>query len=123
MIVGPRSSTAATSAMCSASFDARLVLMLVQDVPEFPNWDQDKTAVHNCYDRQDPAEVGGELSEAAERLAVDLDRAPGSSPGRTGRRSDGARFTVDTLACYLIHDPIHHLEDVGASLQDPRPTS
>ncbi len=104
-------------------FDARLALMVIQDDPEFPNWDQDKTAVDNCYDLQDPAEVGAELSEAAERLAVDLGRALRSSPGRTGRRGDGARFTVDTLACYLIHDPIHHLQDVGASLQDPGPMS
>jgi hypothetical protein len=31
---------------------------------------------------------------------------------RTGRRSDGARFTVETFARYFIHDPVHHLYDV-----------
>jgi hypothetical protein len=32
---------------------------------------------------------------------------------RTGARSDGARFSVDSFARYLIHDPVHHLHDVG----------
>ena len=31
---------------------------------------------------------------------------------RTGARSDGARFTVETFARYFVHDPVHHLYDV-----------
>ena len=31
---------------------------------------------------------------------------------RPGGRSDGARFTVGTLARYLLHDPVHHVWDV-----------
>lgn len=31
---------------------------------------------------------------------------------RTGHRSDGSSFTVDSFARYLLHDPIHHLDDV-----------
>jgi hypothetical protein len=99
-------------------FQARLALMLIQADPQFPNWDQDKTAVDDGYDRQDPAEVAIQLRDAAERLAVDLEQVPPRSRDRTGRRGDGARFTVDSLARYLIHDPIHHLHDVGAPLPD-----
>ena len=32
---------------------------------------------------------------------------------RPGRRSDGAEFTIDSLARYLLHDVVHHLHDVG----------
>lgn len=32
---------------------------------------------------------------------------------RTGRRSDGASFSVLTFARYEIHDPLHHLWDVS----------
>jgi hypothetical protein len=32
----------------------------------------------------------------------------------------GARFTVDTLARYLIHDPVHHLYDVGVPIDPAR---
>jgi hypothetical protein len=39
---------------------------------------------------------------------------------RTGRRSDGARFTVETFARYFIHDPVHHLYDVTG--QRPAPS-
>jgi len=34
---------------------------------------------------------------------------------RKGLRSDGATFTVDSFLRYLLHDPIHHLWDVGDS--------
>ena len=31
---------------------------------------------------------------------------------RTGVRSDGAVFTIDTFTRYFVHDPMHHLDDV-----------
>ncbi len=31
---------------------------------------------------------------------------------RPGRRSNGSEFTIDTLACYHLHDVEHHLHDV-----------
>jgi hypothetical protein len=31
-----------------------------------------------------------------------------------GTRSDGARFSVETLGRYLLHDIVHHLTDIGA---------
>jgi hypothetical protein len=94
-------------------FDRRLVLMLEQDDPEFPNWDQDATAAAERYQDQDPGVVAGQLAEAADRLAG---RFAGLTPAqweRTGSRSDGAHFSVDSFARYLIHDPVHHLHDVG----------
>ncbi|GJF30149.1 methyltransferase type 12 [Kitasatospora sp. NE20-6] len=93
-------------------FDLRLALMLTQDDPTFPNWDQDETAVAERYGEQDPAVVGPELAAAAEQLAAAFDQVSGSRWSRTGLRSDGARFTVETFARYLIHDPVHHLYDV-----------
>jgi hypothetical protein len=32
---------------------------------------------------------------------------------RTGNRSDGKRFTVESFARYMMHDPVHHLWDVS----------
>jgi hypothetical protein len=31
---------------------------------------------------------------------------------RTGSRSDGAHFTVESFARYFIHDPVHQLYDI-----------
>jgi hypothetical protein len=34
---------------------------------------------------------------------------------RPGRRSDGARFTVESIGRYYLHDIEHHLWDVTGS--------
>ncbi|KQU57381.1 methyltransferase type 12 [Rhodococcus sp. Leaf278] len=93
-------------------FRTRLELVLTEDDPEFANWDQDATAVSENYNDQDPASVAAELSEAARVLADDFAAVPPGQRHRTGRRSDGSNFSVETLAAYYIHDPIHHLWDV-----------
>lgn len=93
-------------------YDQRLELMLSQDDPLFPNWDQDATAVADRYAAQDPAEVAAALSGAGQAIASRFAGVTGDQWQRTGRRSDGASFTVETFARYLIHDPVHHLYDV-----------
>jgi DinB superfamily len=93
-------------------YDYRLRLMLDEDDPTFPNWDQDVTAVEARYNEQDPARVADELDAAAHTLAESFDTVHGEQWQRTGTRSDGAHFTIDTFARYLIHDPVHHLYDV-----------
>lgn len=94
-------------------YDQRLALMLTEDGPHFANWDQDATAVDDRYNDQGPAEVGRALASAAGPLADRFDGVAGDAWQRTGHRSDGATFTVDTFARYFIHDPVHHLVDVG----------
>ena len=94
-------------------FDERLGLMLEHDDPLFANWDQDVTAVEERYAEQDPGTVGRELREAALVLADRFDSVAGEQWQRTGRRSDGASFTVESFSRYLIHDPVHHQRDVA----------
>jgi len=93
-------------------FDRRLGLMLTQEAPLFPNWDQDATAIAERYGEQDPGTVAGELEDAAHVIAGHLDGVIADQWARTGHRSDGARFTVESLARYLLHDAVHHLYDV-----------
>src|ERR687892_85699 len=38
-------------------YDERLGMMLDQDDPQFPNWDQDATAIDERYSEQDPGKV------------------------------------------------------------------
>jgi hypothetical protein len=92
---------------------ARLEMMLAQDDPLYPNWDQDETAVAQRYHESDPSIVAEELQVAATALADRFDQVHGDEWERTGTRSDGARFSVATFAKYFIHDPIHHLRDAG----------
>lgn len=91
----------------------RLDLMLTQDDPTFPNWDQDATAEADGYRAQNAARVGVELLAAAALVADRFDAVGGEQWSRTGLRSDGARFTVESFGRYVVHDPVHHLYDVG----------
>lgn len=94
------------------TFRYRLGLLLDQDDPTFPNWDQDATAVADDYAAQDPHRVADELEDAGEALAARFATVSAAAWQRPGRRSDGARFTVATMSRYLIHDPVHHVWDV-----------
>ncbi len=93
-------------------YDERLALMLTVDEPHYANWDQDATAVAERYAEQDPATVAADLHAAAEAVAARFEGVSGDRWQRTGVRSDGARFTVESFARYFVHDPIHHLYDV-----------
>ncbi|WIB64297.1 DinB family protein [Curtobacterium sp. MCBD17_040] len=90
----------------------RLELMLAEDAPRFPNWDQDATAVEDRYGEQDSAVVAEELLAAADRTAAAFAAVRDDQVDRPGLRSDGSAFTVESLARYYLHDPVHHLADV-----------
>lgn len=90
----------------------RLNRMLAEDGARFENWDQDAAAVEGRYDRQDPATVADELLAAADALAGVVAEITPDRYARTGMRSDGAVFTIESFGRYIVHDPIHHLADV-----------
>lgn len=94
-------------------YDERLALMLEFDDPLYENWDQDATAIAERYDQQDPAVVGPELHDAAQAVADRFEALTAEQWQRTGRRSDGAAFTVVSFSRYFVHDVLHHLHDVG----------
>ncbi len=96
-------------------FDRRLAAMVEQDGARFENWDQDRAAVEGRYDQQDPRDVAGQLAEAGRELARRFQQVRGELWDHRGFRSNGSEFTVRTFAVYLVHDPLHHLFDVGWS--------
>ena len=65
-------------------YDQRLELMLSQNDPLFPNWDQDETAVADRYGEQDPAEVAAALRQAAFAIAGRFESVTGEQWQRTG---------------------------------------
>jgi hypothetical protein len=90
----------------------RVRLMLDTDDPEYPNWDQDVTAVEERYNEQAPGVVAVELMDAAAALAAAFNAVDAAGWQRVGRRSDGASFTVSSISRYLLHDLEHHRWDV-----------
>jgi hypothetical protein len=93
-------------------FRERLELMLTEDHPAFANWDQDATALAERYWEQDPAVVATEVTETGEALADAYSRVGDDQWNRTGVRSNGSTFTVESLGRYLLHDLFHHVWDV-----------
>ena len=93
-------------------FEWRLELIRSQVDPSFENWDQDATAIADAYGSQDPAVVSRELSAAAVSAAAAFDEVGEGDWARTGRRSNGSVFTIETLGQYFLHDLTHHLHDV-----------
>ncbi len=93
-------------------FDARVQLMLTEDEPRFPNWDQDATALADDYGSQNPAVVARELFDAAGAVADTYRQVPDHAWSRRGLRSNGSEFTVATIAVYHLHDIVHHAWDV-----------
>ena len=91
----------------------RIGLMLDEDEPTFPNWDQDATAIDDAYADQDPDALREQLLDRAEDLALLLEGVPADAWSRRGTRSDGAVFTAGTFAQYVLHDPVHHEWDVA----------
>ena len=95
-------------------FAQRLRAMLDEDEPTFANWDQDATAIESDYGSQDADTVAAELVEAARAVAAVYATVTDATKDRSGVRSNGDRFTVETLGSYHLHDVVHHLHDVGA---------
>jgi hypothetical protein len=93
-------------------FDSRVNLMRSQVDPAFEDWDQDVAATAGAYSAQEPLAVGVELCAAAEAAAASFEAVGPGDWQRTGRRSNGSRFTIETLGQYFLHDVIHHLHDV-----------
>jgi hypothetical protein len=94
-------------------FNHRVQLMLAEDEPRFPNWDQDETAIADDYAAQDPATVATELLDAAGIVADTYTNVPTDAWSRRGLRSNGSEFTIATIAIYHLHDIAHHAYDVS----------
>jgi DinB family protein len=93
-------------------FNHRVRLMLTEDEPRFPNWDQNETAVADDYASQNPGTVATELFDAANVVADTYANVPADAWTRRGLRSNGSEFTVASIAIYHLHDVVHHAHDV-----------
>jgi hypothetical protein len=93
-------------------YAGRVGRMLGEDDPHYESWDQDATATKDRYREQDPRTVADELAAAGDELGRIFAGVRDDGWQRTGRRSDGASFTVDSIGRYYLHDIEHHLWDV-----------
>jgi len=95
-------------------FGERARLIMAEQDPRFANWNQDETAITERYCAADPGEVSEQIGAAAFNAAAAFTGLSDKDWSRTGRRSNGSVFTMQTLGMYYLHDVEHHLHDVGA---------
>ena len=92
-------------------YDERLAMMLAEDGPEYPNWDQDETAIEQRYSEQDPADVSPSCRRGAEQIAGSFEAvsatsgtAPADAATARSSRSTRSRATTSTTSCTTSHD-------------------
>jgi hypothetical protein len=90
----------------------RITRMLKKTAPTFADWNQDEAAVKGDYRSADVDKVSYDLALNAGNVADLLDKVRGDQWQRSGKRSDGAGFTIGSFAVYMLHDVSHHLWDV-----------
>jgi hypothetical protein len=98
----------------------RILLMLEEDDPVFPQFNPDEDA-WNGYNRLDPGELADAIEAQARRLAGILDGLQPDDWSRTMTRDGGHdgvyQFTVAGLASYAVHESHHHLLDANGTLK------
>jgi DinB family protein len=97
----------------------RIVLMLEEDDPVFPQFNPDEAA-WNGYNALDREELADDLEEQARRLAGILRELQPDDWNRTMTRDGGNdgvyQFTVAGLANYAVHESHHHLLDATGTI-------
>ncbi|HET7304042.1 MAG TPA: DinB family protein [Segeticoccus sp.] len=78
----------------------------------FADWDQDEAERARQYWRAEPEQVGPQLAARLDRAADRYAVPTGGQWAWPALRSNGSRFTAETLAQYFLHEVTHHLWDV-----------
>ena len=92
--------------------DGRLELMLSRGRPDVPQLGPGRDRARATLRHAGSGAVAVELASRGHALADRFDGVSGEQWARPGTRSDGARFTVESFARYVVHDVVHHLVDV-----------
>ncbi len=96
-------------------FQYRIFLMITEERPTFESWDPDAAAL--AYAGRSPDQAASLLHGASNRLGDVFDSMAEHLWDRTGKRGDGAEFSVLSLSRYFMHDNLHHLFDVQRNLE------
>jgi hypothetical protein len=97
----------------------RILLMLREDNPVFPQFNPDESAWAG-YNELEVEVLAGDLERQAQRLAGILEDLAPEDWSRTMVRDGGSdgvfTFTVAGLASYAVHEARHHLLDANGTL-------
>jgi hypothetical protein len=99
----------------------RIILMLEQDNPVFPQFNPDENA-WSAFNEIEAEVLAEQIREQAQRLADILAELEPDDWSRTMVRDGGSdgvySFTVAGLASYAVHESRHHLRDANGTLTE-----
>ncbi len=102
------------------AYGDRVVLMLVEDNPVFPQLNPNE-AEWDRYNHLGVVELADDIEAQSRRLAEILDALQPADWSRTMIRDGGSdgvfEFTVVGLANYAVHESYHHLLDANGTLK------
>lgn len=94
-------------------FAGRVERLRGLDGAVFPSWDHEAAATEDRYAERDVDAAMAAIADGAVHLALSLPR-PGDTATweRAGTRdADAARFTIEGIARYALHESVHHRQD------------
>jgi hypothetical protein len=96
----------------------RVALALIEERPDFTPMGREERVVNDRYNEQDPALVSAQISEAANKLASQVEVLTPSQWERSGIHHWPATSeqTIAWLARHTVHECEHHLRDIDAVL-------
>lgn len=100
-----------------AQMAKQLKVALSKKNPTLPEWDREQAAVKGKYAEQDPPQVAYDLARHAGKVADMVDRISGDQWDRSGLRSTGGGFTVESLVRDLLTDVVHQAQSVQEGYQ------
>jgi hypothetical protein len=95
-------------------FDVRLRVMLDEDDPRVPELGPGRDGDRRSLRRAGPGHGAPRAPGRGGGARVAARAVEGAQWQRTGTRSDGARSRSRASRAYLLHDPVHHVDDVEA---------
>lgn len=92
----------------------RVLLALTEEQPAFPSMRREERVTEERYNEQQPAQVGREITVAAESLAATLEALDEDAWSRTGVYNWPATRvrTVEWIGAHTIHEGKHHMQDI-----------
>lgn len=94
--------------------DERLNRMLKKKNPTFAGWNRDRAAVEDRYAAGEVDKLAYRLASTAGKVADLVDKVRADRWDRTGTRTDGAMFTVESYAVDVLAEVTDQLDRVDA---------
>jgi uncharacterized damage-inducible protein DinB len=101
-------------------FYERAQLILEQEYPMLPGYDQEALAIERAYNKQNLAQVYAELKQARQRFAEFFTLLPDPDWERAGMHPEEGHFTMTDAVMQVSRHDITHIEQITRILAEAK---